>query len=200
MFLILKDFMFYRIPKNKMKQMNRLVLISGCSSGGKSTLLSELKSREYTTVSEVGREIVKEQLAAGSDVTPWQKPIEFCELLIERSIAAYKLAQGMTGAKGQVIFFDRSFLEGVGYFQSLNIHRYDHFIDELRYYPTIFIAPPWKEIFCQDEERKHTFEDAVADYERDLKFYSDCGYSIAELPKASVEERIEFMLSILCKG
>lgn len=180
--------------------MNRLVVISGCSSGGKSTLLSELKSRGYTTVSEVGREIVKEQLAAGANITPWQKPIEFCELLIERSIAAYKLAQGMTDVKGQVIFFDRSFLEGVGYFQSLKIHRYDHFVDELRYYSTIFIAPPWKEIFCQDEERKHTFEDAVEDYERDLKFYIQCAYRITKLPKVGVKKRIEFLLSILCKG
>jgi predicted ATPase len=180
--------------------MNKLVVISGCFSGGKSTLLSELRSRGYATVSEVPREIVKEQLAVGGDITPWQKPIEFCELLIERSIAAYKLAQEMTGVMGGVVFLDRSFLEGVSYYQTLKIkgaHRYDHFVDELRYYPTIFIAPPWKEIFFQDEERQNTFENAVTEYERDLKFYSQCGYRAVELPKISVKERAEFILSIL---
>lgn len=177
--------------------MNRLVVISGCSSGGKSTLLSELQSRGYTTIPEVGREIVKEQLAAGGDVTPWNKPIEFCELLIERSIAAYKLAQEMMDVMDGVVFLDRSFLEGVGYLQSLKMNRYDHFVDNLRHYPTIFMAPPWKEIYCQDEERRHTFEDAVAEYERLLKVYPQYGYRIVELPKVSVEERAKFILSIL---
>lgn len=50
--------------------MNRFIVISGCSSGGKSTLLSELKGRGYTIVSEVGREIVQEQLAKGGHITP----------------------------------------------------------------------------------------------------------------------------------
>ena len=183
--------------KNNMKLTNRLVVISGCSSGGKSTLLTELKNIGYTTVSEVGRELVKEQLAAGSDVTPWQKPIEFCELLIERSIAAYKLAREMTDVMDQTIFLDRSFLENVSYFQTLKINRYDHFIDELRYYPTIFMTPPWEEIFCQDPERTHTFEDAVTEYERLLRAYPQYGYRTVELPKASVKERAEFILSIL---
>lgn len=188
------------LPKSNTKLMNRLIVISGCSSGGKSTLLSELKNRGYTTISEVGREIVKEQLASGTTITPWQKPIEFCELLIERSIAAYKSAQKMIGVKGGVIFLDRSFLEGISYYQTLQIkgtHRYNHFVNELRYDSTIFMAPPWKEIFCQDEERQHTFEDAVTEYERNLKFYSQCGYHIVELPKISVKKRAEFILSIL---
>ena len=63
----------------------------------------------------------------------------------------------------------------------------------------IFMTPPWKEIFCQDEERQHTYEDAVTEYERNLKFYSQCGYHIVELPKISVKERAEFILSILLK-
>jgi predicted ATPase len=177
--------------------MNRFVVISGCSSGGKSTLLSELKARGYATVSEVGREIVKEQLAKGGNITPWEKPIEFCEQLVERSIAVYKLAQEMPDVMGQVVFFDRCFLEGVGYFQSQEINRYDHFVNELRYYPTIFIAPPWKEIFRHDRERKNTFENAIAEYERDLKFYRKCSYHLIELPKTTVKERAEFILSKL---
>ncbi|WP_410012764.1 AAA family ATPase [Sodalis sp. C49] len=35
--------------------MNRLIVISGCSGGGKSTLLAELKRRGYTVVEEPGR-------------------------------------------------------------------------------------------------------------------------------------------------
>jgi predicted ATPase len=177
--------------------MNRLVVISGCSSGGKSTLLSELKNRGYAVVPEVGREIVKEQLAADSGITPWQKPTEFCELLISRSIEAYNAAKKTPIAKGHAIFFDRSFLEGIAYYQSLKIkdaHKYDHIVNELRFDPTIFMAPPWKELFCHDKERQHSFEDSVAEYNRLLEFYPQHGYSIVEIPKESIENRVEWIL------
>jgi predicted ATPase len=177
--------------------MNRLVVLSGCSSGGKSTLLSELEHRGYTVVHEVGREIVKEQLSVDSGITPWQKPKEFCELLISRSIEVYRTAKKLPAAKAHVIFFDRSFLEGVAYYQSQKMddsHKYDRIVDELRFDPTIFMVPPWAELFCHDKERQHSFEDAVAEYERLLEFYPRHGYSILEIPKASIKERVEWLL------
>src|SRR5580693_8155456 len=42
--------------------MDLFVVISGCSGGGKSTLLTELGRRGYMTVEEPGRRIVKEEL------------------------------------------------------------------------------------------------------------------------------------------
>jgi predicted ATPase len=181
-------------------QMNKLVVISGASSGGKSTLLSELSNHGYTVVPEAGREIVKEQLAINGDITPWQNARAFEEMIVARSTAAYHQAKAMQAVLGQVIFFDRSFLEIVSYYQTLKTKessKYNHLIDELRYYKTIFMAPPWKEIFCQDDERKHSFEDAVREYDRLMEFYPKCGYSIIELPKVSVKERVKFILSNL---
>jgi ABC-type lipoprotein export system ATPase subunit len=49
---------------------NNYVVISGCSGGGKSTLLSELVNRGYSVVLEPGRQIVKEQTAIGGDALP----------------------------------------------------------------------------------------------------------------------------------
>ena len=43
------------------------VVISGCSGGGKSTLLAELGARGYAVFEEPGRAIVKEQLVSGGD-------------------------------------------------------------------------------------------------------------------------------------
>ncbi|MEJ0063372.1 MAG: AAA family ATPase [Alphaproteobacteria bacterium] len=57
------------------------------------------------------------------------------------------------------------------------------------------MTPPWKEIFCQDDERKHCFEDAVAEYERLTAFYPKCGYRILEIPKTGVQERLRFVMS-----
>jgi predicted ATPase len=43
--------------------MDRFVAISGCSGGGKSTLLFELKRRGYAVVEEPGRRIIAEELS-----------------------------------------------------------------------------------------------------------------------------------------
>ncbi len=41
-------------------KMKKLVVLSGCSGGGKSTLLSELSYQGYAVREEVCREIIKE--------------------------------------------------------------------------------------------------------------------------------------------
>ena len=50
---------------------DRFVVISGCSGGGKSALLEELRRQGYPTVEEPGRRIVKEQLLSGGTALPW---------------------------------------------------------------------------------------------------------------------------------
>jgi len=72
--------------------MNKLIVISGCSGGGKSTLISALSAAGYAVVPEAGRIIVKEQLQSNGNITPWENPRAFCELLIERSITAFQHA------------------------------------------------------------------------------------------------------------
>ena len=170
----------------------KLIVISGCSGGGKSTLLSALHKHGYAVVEEVGRKIVKEY----GDIDPLVR----CEMIITKSIEAFHQAEKIQEAKEEIIFFDRCILEGISYYQTLKIkdaNKYDHFINELRYYPIIFMAPPWKEIFHHDDERKHFFEDAVEEYNRLLESYPRYGYRLLELPKVSVEERIKFIFSAI---
>lgn len=176
---------------------NKLIVISGCSSGGKSTLLAELSDHGFTVMPEVGRELVKEQLALNSDVLPWKEPVLFCELLIEKSVERYHEANKLKSVKDNVIFFDRCFLEGITYLQTLNIpnaNKYDHIVDELRYSSTIFMTPPWEEIFCEDAERKNSFKNAVEEYDRLVEHYVKYGYDLVTLPKVSVKERYQFVV------
>lgn len=182
----------------KQGKYNRLIVISGCSGGGKSTLITELSAMGYAVVHEVATKIVSEQKAINGDITPWQNPTAFCKLLIARSIKDFHRAKSMANALEETIFFDRSFLEGIRYYKMLNStdsHRYDYLIDDLRYFNTVYIAPPWQEIFCQNDDRRHSFKKSVDDYDRVLSFYLKCGYQTLELPKVDVEARIQFMLS-----
>ena len=66
-----------------------------------------------------------------------------------------------------------------------------------RYNRTVFIAPPWKEIYEVDQERKQSFAEAVETCKLMVESYSGCGYHLLELPRVSPAERAEFVLQTL---
>lgn len=179
---------------------NKLIVITGCSGGGKSTLIDMLNQMGYTTMPEAGRIIVKEQIEAKGENLPWVNQMGFCNLLIEKSIELYKKALAIKNAKNGIIFFDRSFLDAISYYQTHtenNVHFYDGYIEQFRFDNPVFMTPPWKEIFTEDSERKHGYEDAVLEYDRLKCFYPNHDYTVIDIPKISIESRIEFIFSFL---
>lgn len=171
-------------------------VLTGCSGGGKSTILEALRARGFLCIDEVGRTIVKEQLRIGGDGTPWQDPRRFCELALSRAMYVYD----QVGERRRPVFFDRSVVEGVAAALFFGLPAANHYRNAARIYryaAKVFVMPPWKEIFTNDVERRHSFEEALEDYSRNLEGYRDCGYELVEVPKASVEERIEFILRIV---
>jgi predicted ATPase len=182
--------------------MNKLIVISGCSGGGKSTLISELEKQGYSVIPEVGRRVYQERMKVKKEFTA-EDYKNICEEIIAKSVIAYQHAEKIISPLADAIFFDRCFLECVSYYQSLKIKdsdKYDELVSDSRYFPTIFMTPPWKDIYCQDDERKHSFEDALAEYQLLLKYYPRFGYDLIELPKTSVQERIEFILGAVAKS
>ncbi len=65
------------------------VVISGCSGGGKSTLLGELRRRGHATVAEPGRRIIAEQIRQGGNALPWTDMAAFLREAL--SVAAMDL-------------------------------------------------------------------------------------------------------------
>jgi len=63
-----------------------------------------------------------------------------------------------------------------------------------RYAPLVFLAPPWREIYTTDSERKQEFAEVETTFAQMVQAYSDCGYTISELPKARPSARAEFIL------
>ena len=55
-------------------------------------------------------------------------------------------------------------------------------------------APPWREIYETDAERRQDWPTAVRTYEAVTRAYIDLGYRLVELPKCKVEGRAEFVL------
>ena len=66
--------------------MERFVVISGCSGGGKSTLLMELAGRGHPVVDEPGRRIVKEELEGKGSALPWVNGVAFARRAVELAL------------------------------------------------------------------------------------------------------------------
>lgn len=177
--------------------MDRFVVISGCSGGGKSTLLEVLKHRGYQVVEEPGRRIVVEELGRGGSALPWVDAPAFARQAIEMSIADRSNAAAAQG----VVFFDRGLIDAASALQHLtgepvlDALRHSH-----RYNSHVFLTPPWPEIYVGDSERRHDLSAAIAEYDRLSSVYPSLGYQIHLLPKVSVEERADFVLSVLDHG
>src|SRR5207247_10618853 len=58
-------------PSLVRRRAGKLVVLSGCSGAGKSSLLAELGRRGFPIYEEPGRQVVKEQLYIGGDAVRW---------------------------------------------------------------------------------------------------------------------------------
>jgi len=61
----------------------RAVVLSGCSGGGKSTLLQQLRALGFHTVDEPGRRIVRAQQQEGGTALPWVDASAFARSCID---------------------------------------------------------------------------------------------------------------------
>ncbi|MCA2377844.1 AAA family ATPase [Agrobacterium sp. 22-211-1] len=171
--------------------MDRFIILSGCSGGGKSTLLGELARRGFATVEEPGRRIVIEETRNNGTALPW---IDM-EAFARRAIAMALEDRQKASPEGP-IFFDRGLIDAASALRHING---DAFIETLRdahrYNRLVFFTPPWPEIYRGDSERKHDFDAAVEEYERLLRDYDALGYDTVVLPKSGIEERADFILT-----
>jgi len=174
--------------------MDRFVIISGCSGGGKSTLLDELRRRGHGVVVEPGRRIVAEELKAGGAALPWVDAAAFARRAIEMSLADRAGAESKAGW----VFFDRGLIDAAVALRHLTG---DALVETLgrshRFNRRVFLTPPWPEIYVNDEERRHGLAEAIAEYDRLCEAYPALGYQVSILPKVSVEARADFVLAAL---
>ena len=170
------------------------ILISGCSGGGKSTLLEALAARGYATVPEPGRRIVAEELAGDGSALPWIDLAAFARRAIDRARA--DLAG--QGAATSPVFFDRGLIDAATALAFAGgPSTRETLAGDRPYARQVFLAPPWPGIFHADAERRHDFEAAEAEYHRLVAAFADLGYEPVVLPKAPVSERVAFVLSAI---
>jgi predicted ATPase len=142
----------------------------------------------HACVPESARAVLQAEALAGRGRPATAR---FCELMLARDVAAFHAAgPGLT-------FFDRSIVDAWATWRVDGLApspAAEEAVRTLRYNPTAFIAPPWREIYVTDAERIQTWEQAVASYEGCARAYADAGYALVELPRTDVERRAAFVL------
>jgi predicted ATPase len=176
--------------------MSRIV-ITGGPGAGKTTLLLALEARGYKIVGDTARTIIQDRRRRG--LTPRPAAYEFAQEALRMDIENF--VHHATG-RGPV-FFERGVLDALCLLDrvtSLNENELNMWLSKYRYFPKVFVLPPWKAIYVNDDERDHTFEHAESMNRMVQEWYRRCGYQILEVPMVSVEERCTFVLQALATG
>ena len=96
------------------------------------------------------------------------------------------------------MFFDRGLVDAaVAFDHATGEGIASHLAAAHRYHRTVFLTPPWPEIYVRDPGRPHGFAEARDEYERLEDAYARFGYETVILPKRPVEERAGFVLARL---
>lgn len=170
------------------------LLITGCSGGGKSTLLEALAARGGITVPEPGRRVVAQEMASGGLALPWINLRSFAS----RALAMARVDLWQHEAREKRVYFDRGVVDAAVALEHAGGRAVQKTLASgSPYAELVFVAPPWQEIYEQDDVRQHSFDEAVAEYERICDALNRLGHEVCLLPKTSVEKRVVFMVNIL---
>jgi len=175
---------------------NNFFILTGGPGSGKTSVLEAFENCGYVVVPEVARSIIKEQQSIGREATHTGNRIAFCDLMLNQSILDYKNHLIVP----QTVFFDRGIPDLYGYakrFCNGITEEIEQATKTYRYNPTVFLFPPWPEIYNEDTERKQDFNEAIDTYQVVKEAYKVCGYQIIEIPKTTINERVEYILQRL---
>ena len=170
----------------------RLHVITGGPGSGKTTLIDALAAAGVATSPEIGRAVVREQLASGGTALPWGDERAFADLMLPREIAARMAAL----ARGGPVVLDRGVPDVAGFLRAGGLPvppAIDRAARACRYNPRVFIAPFWAAIYVHDPERRQPAALAAVTEAVMVETYREYGYTLIELPRASVAERVAFV-------
>jgi predicted ATPase len=174
----------------------RRSIITGGPGSGKSTLIEALEERGCRCYPEVSRKLIRREARRPGGVTPWNDLEAFARLAFSEMLLQHDHAT----EAGERCFFDRALPDIFGYLHESGLDVPEIWLDthaNCRYERTVFILPPWPEIYVNDAERPQSPAEAEALHDAIRAVYESLGYELIEVPKLPVEARCKFVLENL---
>lgn len=171
-----------------------LFIITGGPGSGKTTLIQGLENQGFHVFHEASRIVISEQQQMPQGILPWTDLERFQHLVFERQKADYHTAKSLQ----KVVFLDRGLPDGLGYMKSGGLYIPQELKEDIKQFPyasTVFLTPPWREIYKNDSARWEDFQKAEDIYFSLKEAYEDLGYATQPLPMDSIEKRIDFIMN-----
>lgn len=179
------------------------IIITGGPSTGKTAIINYLEESGYFCFNEFIRSITKEAIKNDNAISfvsnpivsvadPYQFNLQLLTGRVQQYLDAIKYDK-------TIVFFDRGIPDVLAYMDLFD-QTYDKtFLKACtdHVYDTVFLLPPWKEIYVSDNERQESFEEAQQVYHHLSNTYSRLGYDCIEVPFETIENRTNFILSNL---
>jgi predicted ATPase len=166
-------------------------VFSGGPGVGKTALIRHLEAMGERVVEETHRAVIREQIDSGGSAVPWIAPAAYADLTAHRDIAIFDAMAGETGR----VFFDRGIIDSYGGEGTTPTPALIEAIRTRRYNPTVFIFPPWREIYETDAERRQDWTEAERTFDKIAGQLPELGYRGLVVPKGPVEARAAFVLA-----
>lgn len=173
-----------------------IVVIIGGPGTGKTTIIEGLLAKGFCCYPEISREVTLEAKKQGIEQLFLENPLLFSELLLEGRKKQFYNAQK---EPHDIVFLDRGIPDVLAYMHYIG-DSYPAFFDHVskaHEYSKVFVLPPWEDIYESDEARYENFEQAKLIFNHLLETYQNYGYQLIEVPRAKVEERVQYILSQL---
>lgn len=177
--------------KKARKNRPQFYVLTGGPGAGKTSVLNQLASLGFPVVEEGGRKILQ--------IHGKKSEEDFTYKMLIHAVDTYHKALKNSY---EIVFFDRSMIDVISYARLKNIALpsfIQEIIPKIIYETTVFIFPPWEEIYINDEERLQTYDEAIETYNMIESTYQDCGYMLIQVPKTDIQTRAEFLLSFIKK-
>lgn len=172
----------------------RRIVITGGPGSGKTTVIRFLEQKGFAVMHEISREITLEAQKNGTEQLFLEDPLLFSQKLMDGRLQQFFDAKN---CDKEILFYDRGIADIPAYLDFAKIDYPQEFVNPCRVnrYDSVFILPPWKDIYHSDNERYENFEQALEIFEYLKSAYVYFGYKICEVPTGTVEERVNFILN-----
>lgn len=176
------------------------IVITGGPATGKTSVVQGLENAGYKCYHEIIRDLTLAAKETGdlqsqtiNPIASVSNPLEFNRKLLEGRIGQYNLARNV---EEEVVYFDRGIPDILAYMDYFDQSQRSEFTDAAKTYryDAIFLLPMWKQIFATDEERFESYDEALKIQARLRETYSNYGYDLIEVPRDSIENRMNFIL------
>jgi predicted ATPase len=165
-------------------------VFTGGPGVGKTTLLRYLQSIGELVVDENARAVIRENMESGGPAVPWIDNDAFVVQTAARDIANFDRLADET----RRVFFDRGIADSYRANGAESSADLIEAIATRRYNRTVFVFPPWREIYETDAERKQDWGEAEATFDKVLRSLVELRYEPVIVPKSDVAARAAFVL------